>query len=234
MLIRALVIIAAVVIVILGLVYYRSAEEGLPEAEHPTTAALDAALKAVVSVWSYTEGQVTNQGSAFIVSRNGLILTSLHVLEGGDSNIVRFDGSVSASEYKAKIIAFNKDYDIALLKIDANGLETLPLAPGKARQGDSVRAMGYPSSQGLDAERMTITSGIVSRINPDENGVPLIIQTDAYITYGSSGGPLYDLDAGGVIGICTWSQHDESDKPLLGINYALSIEKVLEVFGEYL
>ena len=230
---RAIAMVIVLLVAVGLFMYMRYGESGQIGDSIPPCDELDSLRPAVVSVWSSLEGEPLNQGSGFIVSEDGLVLTSLHVLANGDKVVIWFDAGVSTDEYVAEVVASDSDFDIAILKIDASGFEPIQLKSGSAHQGHSVWALGYPSSEGLDAERMTVTSGIVSRITPDENGVPLIIQTDAYMTYGSSGGPLYDTDVNGVIGICMWSQHDVDDKPLTGINYALSIEKVLELFGEY-
>ena len=229
-----LAIFIAVVLILAGLIYFRAANVGGARTGPANDDVLDTARHAVVSVWSNLGGKPVNQGSGLVVSKVGLIVTNRHVVGEGDYVFIKFDANVSNEEYAAEVVASDADNDLVLLKINAGGVRTLPLLTGKAAQGHRVWAMGFPSSRGLDATRMTVTSGIVSRINPDENGAPLIIQTDAYLTHGSSGGPLYDLDAGGVIGVCGWSQHDEEDKPLPGINYAISIEKVLELFGGYL
>ncbi len=228
-----MIILVILVLIIVAFLYY------LPEGREPATVQSQAEIierlkPSVVSVWSGKEGRQLNQGSGFVVGEGGLILTNLHVLGDGDSITVKFDIDVSTGSYDAGIVASNAEYDLLLLSIDAPGLSPLPQAGRRVLQGDKVWAIGFPSSQGLDAQRITVTSGIVSRVNPGSNGVPVIVQTDAYMTYGSSGGPLYDLDAGGVVGICSWSQHDRQDKPLTGINYALSIEKVMELFGEYI
>ena len=228
-----------VILIVIGLIlawflYVRPANVGPRRTGTADGEVLNAAREAVVSVWSSLDGKLINQGSGFIVSKDGLILTIRHVLAEGNSIVVKFDMDVSAAEYPATVMATDAENDLALLKIEASDLRTLPLVMGRASQGHRVWALGFPSSRGLDASRMTVTSGIVSRVNPGENGAPLIVQTDAYLTHGSSGGPLYDLDAGGVIGVCGWSQHDEADQPLTGINYAISAEKVMELYGEYL
>jgi len=231
---KFLSIIVAIGLILLGFVYCRVMDVNRARTAPAGIDVPNVARQAVVSVWSSLDGKLINQGSGFIISKTGLIITTRHVLAEGNSLLIKFDKDVSQDEYPATVIASDADNDLALLQIKARGFRVLPLLIGKAAQGHRVWAMGFPSSRGLDATRMTVTSGIVSRVNPGENGAPLIIQTDAYLTHGSSGGPLYDLDAAGVIGVCGWSQHDEEDKPLPGINYAISIEKVLELFGEYL
>ncbi len=195
---------------------------------------IDSSRPSVVSVWAVKNDRAFNQGSGFIISTDGLVLTNLHVVKDAENIYTRFDRAYSDQRADAELVASNSDFDVALLRLKGDGFTPIPLTPFKVRQGDMVLTMGYPDSPGVDARDMTVTSGIVSRIGRDELGIPLIIQTDAYITNGSSGGPLYDANTGGVVGICTWSQHDENDAPMQGINYALSIEKIVELFPEYL
>ena len=137
-------------------------------------------------------------GSGFVISSDGYILTNHHVVEGAEEIVVRF---ADRDEYSATVVGSDRRSDLALLKIDAQGLPTLKFADSEAlRVGEWVVAIGSPF--GLD---YSATAGIVSakgRSLPTERGenyVPFI-QTDVAINPGNSGGPLFNLD-GEVVGI---------------------------------
>jgi serine protease Do len=142
-------------------------------------------------------------GSGFIVDPNGYILTNHHVVEKADHIKVKLPGD--PTEYKAKMIGFDKETDLAVIKIDA-GRKLQPVKIGNSdgvQVGDWAVAIGSPF--GLEA---TVTAGIVSALGRDNSVVAgaaqfqNFIQTDAAINPGNSGGPLVNI-AGEVIGINT-------------------------------
>ena len=139
------------------------------------------------------------QGSGFLMSPNGHVITNFHVVKNCDSVFVKMhDGS----EYAAKLLASDRYADIALLKIPVKNTPFFGLgAYKKLTVGETVIAIGSPL--GLE---QTISRGIVSakRLAPIEKGGEklLLIQTDAQMTNGNSGGPLINL-SGEVIGINT-------------------------------
>lgn len=135
------------------------------------------------------------QGSGFIISPDGLVLTNAHVVKDADTVTVKL---TDHREFKAKVIGVDPTSDIAVLKIDAHGLQTVRLGDSdELRVGDYVLAIGAPF--GLEE---TATAGIVSakaRSLPGEAAVGFI-QTDAAVNPGNSGGPLFDA-TGAVVGI---------------------------------
>jgi serine protease Do len=135
------------------------------------------------------------QGSGFIVSADGLILTNAHVVDSAKEVTVKL---IDHREFKAKVLGTDKTSDIAVLKIDAHGLPVVRLGNSDALGvGDYVLAIGAPF--GLEE---TATAGIVSatgRSLPGDGAVPFI-QTDAAVNPGNSGGPLFD-STGAVVGI---------------------------------
>jgi serine protease Do len=141
------------------------------------------------------EREAQSQGSGFILSADGYLITNAHVVEGADEVNVRL---TDRREFKAKVIGSDKRTDVALLKIDAKDLPKVTIGdPEKLKVGEWVVAIGKPF--GLEN---TMTAGIVSakgRDLPQENLVPFI-QTDVAINPGNSGGPLFNLK-GEVIGI---------------------------------
>lgn len=164
-------------------------------------------------------------GSGFIISADGYVLTNAHVVGemGADTEVtVKL---IDKREFKAKIIGTDTRTDIALLKIDADGvLPTVKTGDAEqSRVGEWVVAMGSPF--GFDN---TVTAGIISakaRRLPDENYVPFI-QTDVAINPGNSGGPLFNL-AGEVIGIN--SQIYSRSGGFMGISFAIPIDVALKV-----
>ena len=142
------------------------------------------------------ERSVTSLGSGFIIDKSGIVVTNFHVIQGAEDIIVRVNGK---EEYKAKIIGSDPLSDLALLKIEAKK-KFIPVSFGdsdKARVGDWVVAIGNPFGLGG-----TVTSGIISAKHRDINLTRYddLIQTDASINQGNSGGPLFNLK-GEVIGI---------------------------------
>jgi len=134
-------------------------------------------------------------GSGFILSADGYVLTNGHVVDDANEVTVKLSDK---REYKAKVVGTDKRTDVALLKIEATGLQKVNIGdPEKLKVGEWVAAIGKPF--GLEN---TITAGIVSakgRELPNENLVPFI-QTDVPINPGNSGGPLFNMK-GEVVGI---------------------------------
>lgn len=163
-------------------------------------------------------------GSGFITSPDGYILTNHHVVDGADSVTVRLN---DRREFEAKVIGSDKRSDIALLKIDAAGLQAVTLGDSEAVEaGEWVVAIGSPF--GLD---YSVSAGIVSargRSLPTETGdnyVPFI-QTDVAINPGNSGGPLFNLK-GEVIGIN--SQIYTRSGGSIGLSFAIPVEVARDV-----
>ena len=138
-----------------------------------------------------------SQGTGFIISADGYVLTNHHVVDGADTVRIRM---ADRRELVAKVVGSDEQSDVALLKIDAAGLPTLRIGDSRTlKSGQWVVAIGSPF--GLDH---SVTAGIVSavgRANPyaDQRYVPFI-QTDVAINRGNSGGPLIDT-RGQVVGI---------------------------------
>ena len=160
-------------------------------------------------------------GSGFIISQEGYILTNSHVVEAADDITVRL---TDKREYKAKVIGSDRRSDVAVLKIDANGLPVVTVGdPAKTRVGQWVVAIGSPF--GFEN---TVTAGIVSakeRTLPQENFVPLI-QTDVAINPGNSGGPLFNLK-GEVIGMN--SMIFSRTGGFMGLSFAIPIDVAMDV-----
>ncbi len=144
----------------------------------------------------------TNQGSGFIITADGYILTNSHVLEGARADGLRVtlkDGR----KFEAEAVGIDPTSDLAVLKINASGLPIVPFGDSdKSRVGEFAFALGAPYNL-----RYTFTYGIISAkgrtdLNPTRRNYEEYIQTDAAINPGNSGGPLVDID-GRVIGVNT-------------------------------
>lgn len=155
------------------------------------------------------------QGSGFIISPDGMVLTNAHVVDGAETIVVKLNDK---REYEAKVIGVDKPTDVAVLKIDAENLPTVKFGdPSRLKVGEWVLAIGSPF--GLEN---TVTAGIVSakgRGLPDSNYVPFI-QTDVAVNPGNSGGPLFNM-RGEVVGIN--SQIFSRTGGFMGLSFAIPI-----------
>ena len=162
------------------------------------------------------EFQSQSLGSGFVISADGYILTNAHVVDAADEINVKLNDK---REFKAKVIGADRRTDIALLKIEANGLQAVRFGdPGRLKVGEWVLAIGSPF--GFEN---TVTAGIVSakgRSLPQENFVPFI-QTDVAVNPGNSGGPLFNL-RGEVVGIN--SQIYSRTGGFMGLSFAIPID----------
>jgi S1-C subfamily serine protease len=145
-------------------------------------------------------------GSGVIVSSNGYILTNAHVVNGATSLSVK---TTAGTTYDATVVKVSSDHDLALIKVDATGLPAASIGSSASiKVGQTAVAIGSPLGQYTD----TVTEGIVSGLNRDIQvadpssrtvvNLTGLIQTDAAINEGNSGGPLLNA-AGQVVGINT-------------------------------
>lgn len=165
--------------------------------------------------------QTQSLGSGFIISADGIILTNAHVVADADEVTVRLSDK---RELKAKVLGSDKRTDVAVIRINADNLPTVPLGePAQLKVGEWVVAIGSPF--GFDS---SVTAGIVSakgRSLPDENYVPFL-QTDVPINPGNSGGPLFNM-RGEVVGIN--SQIYSRSGGYMGISFAIPIDVAMNV-----
>ena len=159
---------------------------------------------------------VRGQGSGFIVSADGIILTNAHVVKDAKEVTVKL---TDRREFRAKVLGSDAKTDIAVLKIDAKNLPTVPLGNTKdLKVGEWVLAIGSPF--GFEN---TVTAGVVSakgRSLPDDSYVPFI-QTDVAVNPGNSGGPLLNT-RGEVVGIN--SQIYSRSGGYQGVSFAIPID----------
>ena len=164
---------------------------------------------------------VRGQGSGFIVSADGTILTNAHVVQDATEVTVKL---TDRREFKAKVLGSDPRTDVAVIKIDAKNLPTVSIGSTRnLRVGEWVLAIGSPF--GLEN---TVTAGVVSakgRTLPDDSYVPFI-QTDVAVNPGNSGGPLFNA-RGEVVGIN--SQIYSRTGGYQGLSFAIPIEIATKV-----
>lgn len=160
-------------------------------------------------------------GSGFILSEEGYILTNAHVIADADEIMVRLEDN---REFEAEVVGADRDSDVGVLKIDAEGLPTVQLGDSdELRVGQWVLAIGAPF--GLEH---TATQGIVSALNrslPNDTYTPFI-QTDVAVNPGNSGGPLFNGD-GEVIGIN--AQIFSRTGGYMGLSFAVPINTAMDI-----
>lgn len=161
------------------------------------------------------------QGSGFIVSPDGLVLTNAHVVKGASEVVVKL---TDRREFRAKVLGADPKTDVAVLKIDAKNLPTVRLGSTRDLQvGDWVLAIGSPF--GFEN---SVTAGVVSakgRSLPDDSLVPFI-QTDVAVNPGNSGGPLFNA-RGEVVGIN--SQIYSRSGGYQGVSFSIPIELAAKI-----
>ncbi|AUZ84282.1 DegQ family serine endoprotease [Methylophaga nitratireducenticrescens] len=165
-------------------------------------------------------------GSGFVLSTDGYILTNHHVIKDADEIIVRFS---DRTELVAELLGSDERSDVALLKVDAKGMNLKAVKLGDSNDlkvGEWVLAIGSPF--GFD---YSATAGIVSALGrslPSDSYVPFI-QTDVAINPGNSGGPLFNLD-GEVVGIN--SQIYSRTGGFMGVSFAIPVDTVMNVVDQ--
>ena len=171
-------------------------------------------------------------GTGIIFSQDGYILTNCHVIAGcSRCKVWVTDGYGVDAEYEARVVGYDEDADLAVLKVEAEGLPAAAFGVSDDLQvGDPVYAIGNPLGVEL---RNTLTDGIVSAINRDVDvdGVKMtLIQTTAALNSGNSGGPLIN-QYGQVIGINTIKMMSEYDT-IEGLGFAIPSSLALRWVNE--
>ena len=193
--------------------------------------------KSVVAVSSTIRSTVygqtregTSSGSGFIISDDGYVVTNRHVVEGATDVTVTLS---TGDEYTAKVVGSDSLNDVALLKVEATGLPAVKLGSSdKLAIGDMVCAIGNP----LGSLTATLTVGYVSgkdRQVTTDNSTINMIQTDAAINSGNSGGPLFNM-YGEVVGITSakYSGTTSSGASIEGISFAIPIDDVMSIIDD--
>jgi S1-C subfamily serine protease len=170
------------------------------------------------------------EGSGFVIDKDGHVVTNYHVVQGAKKVQVSFSDN---EQRDAKVVGSDPSTDIAVLKIQGAWARSLtPLTLGDSRTvdvGDAVVAIGNP----FGLER-TVTAGIVSALQrqitaPNGFQIDEVIQTDAAINHGNSGGPLLNAN-GDVIGVNAQIESESGGN--VGIGFAIPIDTVKDVAGQ--
>ncbi|HEV8296920.1 MAG TPA: trypsin-like peptidase domain-containing protein [Acidimicrobiales bacterium] len=208
-------------------------------ADMDVAAVLDQVGSSVVTI----EAQVTTQvgrftstgtaaGTGVVLTADGQILTNAHVVEGATSVTVTLAGETTPRT--ARVVASDADADVAIVQVDGvSDLIPAQLADSDAvRVGDDVIAIG--DALGLEGGP-SVTRGIVSALDrtveTDTGTMTDLIQTDAAISSGNSGGPLVDAN-GRVIGINTLVATSDQSTAVNGIGFAIPINQVMAVVAQ--
>ena len=168
-------------------------------------------------------------GSGVVLSYDGLIVTNAHVVQ----DAVRMSVTLlSGKEYPARLVGLDENTDLAVLKIDAKGLIPAQFAQSlrmrTLRVGETAIAVGNPLGAELS---QTLTTGVLSAVGRGVEvggSVVEMLQTDAAVSPGNSGGPLYDIH-GRIIGIITSKVVKQGAE---GIGFALPADLVQKITGE--
>ena len=170
--------------------------------------------------------QTASAGSGFVLTEDGYIVTNYHVV--GDANTVKVT-MYNGDEYDAQYVGGDEDYDIAVIKVDATGLQAVTLGDSDTLNvGDRVLAIGNP----LGELTFSMSGGMVSSVNRAINvdGTPFnMIQTDTSINPGNSGGPLLN-SYGEVVGIVSAKYSSTSSQETVeGLGFAIPINDVISM-----
>jgi len=165
------------------------------------------------------------EGSGVLITPDGFLVTNQHVVDGADKILVKLQ---DGREFQAKLVGADPQSDVAVIKVEAQGLPTLPMGDSdKLEVGEWVLAIGSPF--GLSH---SVTAGIISAKGRSRVGITDyedFLQTDAAINPGNSGGPLLNLD-GQIIGINTaiFSRSGGSQ----GIGFAIPVNMVRQIYDQ--
>ena len=164
----------------------------------------------------------TSSGSGFIIDAEGTVITNEHVISGESNLVIRL---TDGQRYRGDVLERDPITDIAWLKIDSNeNFDAIALGdPNSVRVGDEVLALGFPLTVEIGTSP-TVTRGIISSIRTVD-GVKLL-QTDAALNPGNSGGPLVN-SAGEVVGVNTRRQEESiGGRPVSNIGFAVSVNEI--------
>lgn len=186
-------------------------------------------IDSVVLIYANTSGG-RSTGSGFVLTEDGYVVTNYHVIEGGTSfSVVTHDGE----EYAASLTGGDETNDVAVLKVDGVALDPAELGSSDDLiVGDQVVAIGNPLGELTSTLTVGYISGKNREVSTDGTSINML-QTDASINSGNSGGPLFNMK-GQVIGITTakYSGNTSSGASIEGIGFAIPIDDVKGMLQE--
>ena len=174
--------------------------------------------------------EVSSSGTGFLISSDGELLTNYHVIQGASRlTVVLYSGAA----YEARVLGYEAESDIALLKIDASGLPTVTLGDSDSLYvGAEVAAVGNPLGELTYSLNVGYISAMERYVTTDGSPIDMM-QIDASINPGNSGGPLFDM-GGSVVGITTakYSGTTATGTSIEGIGFAIPINDVLAILDD--
>ena len=196
-----------------------------PNRELTITEIAEKGMRSSVLIYSLKENNMMGSGSGFVVNDYGYVVTNQHVIENALQLYVVDSNDV---QYYAKLVDSDADLDLALLYVEGMTVPAATLADSdKAKLGDTVVAIGCPTGS---SDLLSVSNGIISGFNRSITNTNVgMIQTNAPLNPGNSGGPLFDA-YGNVVGIVesklSYGLNKNGEKvPLDGIAYAIPINE---------
>ena len=203
------------------------------ESNYSISDVVEIGMPSSVAVFGVHSDNTGSAGSGFILTDQGYILTNYHVVENA-VNIVVVDSN--DKDYSATLVGYDADIDIALLYIENSELTPVTIGDSDAvKLGEEVVAIGCPNGENF---MFSVSNGIISGLNRNmENSIGMI-QTNAPLNPGNSGGPLFD-SKGNLIGIVTSKlvSTEDSDGKVInleGMAFAIPINAVLDLTREWI
>ena len=185
----------------------------------------------VSSGWGSASQQMVSTGSGFIISDDGYIISNYHVVSGAERLTVT---TYLGDEYEATLVGSDELNDVALLKVEAEGLDAVVIGSSDdLLVGDQVVAIGNPLGELTSTQTVGYVSGKDRSVSTDGTIINMI-QTDAAINSGNSGGPLFNMK-GEVVGITTakYSGDSSSGASIEGIGFAIPIDDVMGMIQDF-
>jgi S1-C subfamily serine protease len=192
----------------------------------PTQNPVEAASQYTVFIKARFPGDREGSGTGIIFNEDGWIVTNAHVVEG--ASIIRVQVP-DRGELSAELAGVSPCDDLAVIKVPGAGFPVAQFSDSNdLKLGEDVMVVGYP----LGRSDLSVTRGIVSKLNVNADQLQSLIQTDASVNPGNSGGPLLDM-RGGVVGIITLKmQYDQAGNPIEGTAFAISSNLTDKVIPE--
>ena len=165
-------------------------------------------------------------GTGFFVNKEGYVITNYHVVKLSENNTkIVFRNK----EKDAKIIAYDEVLDIALLKVEVKNKNYIMFSNSSPKKAQSILVAGYPYGKYI-SDDLKITSGIINSLKGIKNNTSML-QIDATVNPGNSGGPIVDKDSGSLVGVATMKLSKDYTKAAFGVesentNYGIKSSQV--------
>lgn len=165
-------------------------------------------------------------GTGFFVNNEGYVITNYHVVKTSENNTkIMFKNK----EKEAKMIAFDEILDIALLKVEVKNKNYIKFSNNSPKKAQSILVAGYPYGKYI-SDDLKITSGIINSLKGIKNNTSML-QIDATVNPGNSGGPIVDKDSGSLVGVATMKLSKDYTKAAFGVesentNYGIKSSQV--------